>query len=122
MLPELLIKDNHEHLLRSLIVRDGFCTVGREPGCSVVLPSPDISRVHGTFIHSALHGVLSVEDHQSKNGVFVNGLQVRRSVLYAGDVVRMGSYEIHVRKGSSVPLRIQAALASLQAGDTRAQL
>ena len=109
MLPELLIKNSQAQLLRSLIVRDGTFTVGREPGCSVVLPSPDISRHHAAFTHSPLYGVLSVEDQHSKNGVFVNGRQMRRSVLYAGDVVRIGNYCIHVRTGSSGPPGLEAA-------------
>ena len=109
MLPELLIKNSQAQLLRSLIVRNGTFTVGREPGCSVVLPSPDISRHHAAFTHSPLYGVLSVEDQHSKNGVFVNGRQMRRSVLYAGDVVCIGDYHIHVRTGSSGPPGLEAA-------------
>ena len=108
MLPELLIKNSQAQLLRSLIVRNGTFTVGREPGCSVVLPSPDISRHPAAFTHSPLHGVLSVEDQHSKNGVFVNGRQMRRSVLYAGDVVCIGDYRIHVRTGSSGPPGLEA--------------
>ena len=109
MLPELLIKNNASQVLHSLIVRNGTCTVGRESDCSVVLPSPDISRHHAAFTHSLAHGVLSVEDQHSKNGIFVNGLQMRRSVLYAGDVVRIGDYHIHVRTGSSGSPGLEAA-------------
>ena len=111
MLPELLIKNSESRVLRSLIVQNGACTVGREPDCNIVLPSPEISRDHSAFTHSAQHGVLTVEDHHSKNGTFVNGLQVRRSVLYAGDVVRIGNYEIVVRHGSSGPQRMHTAQA-----------
>jgi pSer/pThr/pTyr-binding forkhead associated (FHA) protein len=115
MLPELLIKNSQAQVLRSLIMRDSLCTVGRDASCSVVLPSPDISRVHGAFTHSAQHGVLSVEDLHSKNGVFVNGLRMRRSVLYAGDVVCIGNYKIYVRQGSSMPPKMGVALAKILA-------
>ena len=108
MLPELLVKNARSQVLHSLIVSEGEFTVGREPTCNIVLPTPDISRDHGAFTHSTHFGVLSVEDHRSKNGIFVNGLQVRRSVLYTGDVVRIGDYQIHVRQGSSGPAGMEA--------------
>ena len=109
MSPELLVKDANAQLLHSLIVKDGLFSVGREPGCAIVLPSPDISRRHAAFTHSSHFGVLAVEDHGSKNGIFVNGIQVRRKVLYSGDVVRIGNYEILVRQGSSGPVGIDPA-------------
>ena len=115
MLPELLVKNAQSQVLRSLIVNDGLFTVGREPGCSIVLPSPDVSRHHAAFLHSSLFGVLSVEDQGSRNGVFVNGLQMRRSVLYSGDVVRVGNYEIVVRQGSSGPAVSSSLLSTATA-------
>jgi pSer/pThr/pTyr-binding forkhead associated (FHA) protein len=58
---------------------------------------------------------LSVEDQGSRNGVFVNGLQMRRSVLYSGDVVRVGNYEIVVRQGSSGPAVSSSLLSTATA-------
>ena len=111
MPPELLVKDANAQLLHSLIVKDGLFSVGREPGCAIVLPAPDVSRRHAAFTHSSRFGVLAVEDHGSKNGTFVNGLQMRRCVLYTGDVVRVGNYLIHVRAGSSGPPGMGDAMA-----------
>ena len=111
MLPELLVKDAQAHVMHSLIVNEGSFSVGRVPDCSIVLPSPDISRDHGAFTHNSLFGVLSVVDHHSKNGIFVNGIQVRRKVLYSGDVVRIGNYEILVRQGSSGPQEFSPPLS-----------
>lgn len=123
MLPELLVKDANAQLLHSLIVKDGLFSVGREPGCAIVLSSPDISRRHAAFTHSSHFGVLAVEDHGSKNGIFVNGLQMRRSVLYTGDVVRVGNYLIHVRTGSSGPPGMDSVAARREgrAGDITLQ-
>ena len=115
MLPELLVKNARYQVLHSLIVSEGEFTVGREPSCNIVLPTPDISRDHGAFTHSTHFGVLSVEDQGSRNGVFVNGLQMRRSVLYSGDVVRVGNYEIVVRQGSSGPAVSSALLSNTTA-------
>ncbi len=114
MLPELLVKNAQSEVVHSLIVDEGSFTVGREPDCSIVLPTPDVSRHHAAFSHSALCGVLTVEDQHSKNGLFVNGLQMRRSVLYTGDVVAIGDYRILVRQGSAGPKNMAAIVAQLR--------
>jgi len=44
-----------------------------------------------------------VEDHDSTNGIFVNGVRVKRQVLYAGDCVTAGPIEIYIQKGSAAP-------------------
>ena len=112
MLPKLLIKNAQSEILKSLTMSEDSLSIGRQPGCRIVLPTPDVSRDHGAFTHSAASGVLSVEDHHSTNGIFVNGLQVRRTVLYTGDVVRIGLYKILISQGSS-GTRSMAAIAKL---------
>jgi pSer/pThr/pTyr-binding forkhead associated (FHA) protein len=42
-----------------------------------------------------------IEDHNSTNGIFVNGLKVKRQVLYTGDRVKVGPVEIYIQKGST---------------------
>ncbi len=103
MLPELLVKDRNALILRSLILQDGFTTFGRMATSHIVLDDLSISRNHGAFYHRESFGILTVEDHGSTNGTFVNGLQVKRKILYSGDVVAIGDYQVHIRHGSSVP-------------------
>ena len=103
MLPELLVRDKNELILRSLILEDGYSTIGREPTSTVVLDDPSVSRNHGAFFLRERFGILTVEDHGSMNGTFVNGLQVKRKILYAGDIVQMGDFQIYIRHGSTLP-------------------
>ena len=114
MLPELLIKDEGDVVLRSLILEDGFTTFGRVPESNIVLDGPSISRNHGAFYHRERFGILTIEDHGSLNGTFVNGLQIKRKILFSGDVVLVGDYEIHVRHGSSEPQRTEAPFARIR--------
>ena len=103
MLPELLVKDKNALILRSLILQDGFTTFGRMPNSNIVLDDKSISRNHGAFYHHESFGILTVEDLGSTNGTFVNGLQVKRKILYSGDIVTIGDLMVHIRHGSSVP-------------------
>jgi pSer/pThr/pTyr-binding forkhead associated (FHA) protein len=69
---------------------DGL-TIGRDPGCGLVLSSREVSRVHA-MISTSLRGY-TVADH-GINGVLVNGQRVDGSrVLRRGDVVRIGDEE-----------------------------
>lgn len=77
----------------------GQTMIGRDPGCGVCLDDQGVSRDHGAF--SYYIGVLMVEDHNSTNGIFVNGLKVKRQVLYTGDRVKVGPVEIYIQKGSA---------------------
>jgi len=77
--------------------------VGRSPVCDVVfVDDAKMSRLHARF---SMHdeGAL-VEDLQSSNGVFVNGLRINgRAVLHPGDTVQLGSQRLVVEDGDSAP-------------------
>ncbi len=62
--------------------------VGRSGGAGLRLHDPTVSRRHATLVASG--GVLSVEDHDSRFGTFVNGSRVRSAGLRPGDRVRFG--------------------------------
>lgn len=65
------------------------CTVlGRHPDCDVVLDNIAISRQHAQILES--HGSYFLEDLRSRNGTFLNEVQIEeRSELKDGDVVRI---------------------------------
>ena len=101
MLPEILISLEAGMTLHSRILEQGFTTFGRLPNSDVCLDDPSVSRNHGAF--SYRFGVFMVEDHGSSNGVFVNGLRVKRCVLLTGDKVQIGPFEIYIKHGSEQP-------------------
>ncbi len=62
--------------------------VGRNEDCGVQIPDASVSKEHmkieyklGTFIST---------DLQSKNGIVINGRQLRRASLAGGDVIQLG--------------------------------
>ena len=66
-------------------------TIGRDAGCDVVVPSPEVSRKHAELIPGA--DGYAVSD-MSTNGVFVNGQRVKGAqTLARGDVIRVGKEE-----------------------------
>ncbi len=75
---------------------DGEHLVSREPGASVWLDSPAVSRRHARLIVKAAQA--TIEDLGSKNGTFVCGERVSSPVpLRPGDTIRIGWYTLTFR-------------------------
>ncbi len=71
---------------------EGETSVGREFGNGLVVPSDTVSRRHATLQKSG--STVTVMDHGSTNGTWVNGMKVGATVsLNSGDQLRFGSIE-----------------------------
>lgn len=62
--------------------------IGRGPGCEIHLPDISVSRRHARV--EPEDGGFAIEDLGSTNGTHVNGRQIRRKALEAGDRIRVG--------------------------------
>lgn len=72
-------------------IPDAGLSIGRDPGCDVVLGIPGVSRRHADIVPGSL-GYL-IKD-SSMNGIYVNGARVSQARwLGVGDVIRIGTEE-----------------------------
>jgi len=67
-------------------------TIGRLPDNTIIIDSPAVSGHHVCVFSIADQYI--VEDLQSTNGTFVNGVRVSRQALQHGDVVKVGNHEL----------------------------
>jgi DNA-binding winged helix-turn-helix (wHTH) protein len=75
---------------------DGEHLVGREPGVSIRLDSPKVSRHHARVTIAGR--VATVEDLGSKNGTYVRGGRIEeRTGLVAGDDIQIGPIRLVFR-------------------------
>lgn len=92
---KLIIEDDEGKRTTVPLTRDDY-TVGRKEGNTIRLTERNVSREHAK-IHRA-NGPTSnylLEDHQSYNGVYVNGLRVvQPQELAHGDLIQIGDYRI----------------------------
>ena len=84
--------------------------VGRHSTADVRLAYTDVSRRHCRLVFA--NGQWRVQDLKSLNGVFVNNAPVVDSILYAGDMLRLGSLALLVE--SATPVRITVDQAETQ--------
>jgi pSer/pThr/pTyr-binding forkhead associated (FHA) protein len=76
-------------------------TIGRDPGCHVLLPHGSVSRIHATAWLTP-EGYLAVQDAESSNGTFLhrNGrwIRVRKVILGTQDRIRFGEQELELER------------------------
>lgn len=114
MLPEVLVRDKNALIVRFVILEDGFTSFGRVSSNKLVLRDISVSRHHGAFYLQAELGILTVEDYGSRNGTCVNNIQVRRKILYAGDVVQVGDFQLEILHGTAQPVRLADAVLPIR--------
>lgn len=73
---------------RDLSAKDKF-TIGRDPGCNIVLSDPAVSSLHAEIFDR--NGRLYIKDCNSKNGVFINRRKItEETLLQRGDIITLG--------------------------------
>lgn len=75
--------------VRRTVPLDGAATIGREPGCDVLLGSPTVSRRHALVFPDGEGWV--VRDLSSGNGTFLDARRVDEARLADGVAIRFGS-------------------------------
>jgi pSer/pThr/pTyr-binding forkhead associated (FHA) protein len=109
--PRALLTVEEDGVRRSIPL-DGAVTVGREPGCDVLLSSPTVSRRHALVAPDGEGWI--VRDLGSGNGTFLDARRVDEARLPNGVTVRFGSVPAWFEEEPEVPLtagqRIQRTL------------
>lgn len=72
---------------------DKRIVIGRGEDCDLPVNDTSVSRVHAE-IHAIESGRYEVVDRDSSNGVRVNGVELKRAILDAGDVVELGDVQL----------------------------
>jgi pSer/pThr/pTyr-binding forkhead associated (FHA) protein len=89
-----------------------MATIGRQPDNTIVIDSPAVSSHHASLFNDG--GFLAVEDLQSTNGTFVNGVRVSRKILKHGDVLNIGKHRLVLDEKADIEApRVEEAAASM---------
>lgn len=91
--PGVLEKRHGEGAPERIVLRHDVTTLGRSESCSVVIPSPLVSRLHARI--ELEHDSYVIFDSGSANGTFVNGERIAAGYqLRTGDEIWLGTREI----------------------------
>jgi len=81
--------------------------IGRGSQSDIVIDSIQASRVHAVI--DVEPAFVTIRDLGSRNGTFVNDVQVENQVLAEGDVIRLGSYEMRFVAGDQEFSQVEAS-------------
>jgi predicted component of type VI protein secretion system len=85
-----LVLERNRKRVWSTRLRSSEATLGRALGCTVRIPSSEVSRLHCRLRID--NGLVFVEDLESVNGTFVNGERVSgNEIVHPGDRLSLGS-------------------------------
>jgi pSer/pThr/pTyr-binding forkhead associated (FHA) protein len=79
--------------------------IGGQRVSRIILDSLEVSRYHVSITWEG--GNYVANDHNSRNGIYVNGRLCKSSVLSEGDVLQVGPFTIQLRfvaSGTTLPL------------------
>ncbi len=82
-------------------------TIGRDPGCELMLDNLGVSRRHAQL--REVEGKFIVEDLKSTNGVFVNGRRVVSAEVSPGDEIKIGKFSLLLQMARDEPVAAAAA-------------
>ena len=91
--------------LFSMPVRHQRITVGRSKQCDLILPLPEVSRLHAEIVPRGQS--LHIED-RSRNGIVFSGHRTTSATIHVGDAIQLAGYG----------LRFEADYSSLHESDT----
>lgn len=92
---KILLSPVAENLGLKIPLEEGETSVGRaSPPCKIQLDSPKVSKRHCSFLVKG--EALSVVDHNSSNGLYVNGKKVVNVALKDKDRLVIGEFTLEV--------------------------
>lgn len=87
-------------------------TIGRNPGNTIRVNNPSISRKHAKMVFDA--GQVTLYDLNSSNGSYVNGNRVQNQALEDGDRIRTGEFPLDFVETADADLGMSAQLPPQQ--------
>lgn len=82
-------------------LEDGNYMIGRSSECNIHINSDIISKRHAILMVS--QGKVTIEDLESRNGTFVNGVMIRRKDIKAGDRISFKDIILELRLTKRAP-------------------
>lgn len=72
---------------------EGLCIVGRDTSCHITIPDMTVSRQHASILLDE-QGRYVLQDLQSGNGTYVNGICIETTVINPNDIITIGDFTL----------------------------
>ncbi|MBI3734936.1 FHA domain-containing protein, partial [Candidatus Sumerlaeota bacterium] len=103
-MPEIIVKLGDRVVQKYLLYKDQKLSVGRAPDNDIAIENPAVSRRHATV--QMVDGRYILEDNNSANGTYVNGVRVTRTEILDKDIITVGKHKLHFYNQDVVPVQV----------------
>ncbi len=90
----LEIHDGKGRVERVEIARDEPCIIGSNPTCTIVINDPAVAPIHGRILWQKRR--YKIDAGADVDAIEVNGKRLKKSTLYQGDEIRIGTTRVFV--------------------------
>jgi pSer/pThr/pTyr-binding forkhead associated (FHA) protein len=102
-MPEIIVKLGDEIKQKYYLYKDSV-TIGRAPENEIAIENLAVSRRHAEIGRD--NGSYVIEDLNSANGTFVNGVQVTRTEIVDKDVISIGKHKLYFYNQQVAPMQM----------------
>ena len=103
-MPEIIVKLGDRVVQKYLLYKDQKMSIGRAPDNDIAIENPAVSRRHSAI--QMIDGRYILEDNNSANGTYVNGVRVTRTEILDKDVITIGKHKLHFYNQDVVPVQV----------------
>jgi pSer/pThr/pTyr-binding forkhead associated (FHA) protein len=84
----------HDTVIKEFKTDQNEIIIGRDPSCDIQIDNIAISREHACILKGS--NDYSIEDMNSKNGIFINGKKTNKKFLKTNDEIIIGKYSLQI--------------------------
>jgi len=84
----------HDTVIKEFKTDQNEIIIGRDPSCDIQIDNIAISREHACIFKGS--NDYSIEDMNSKNGIFINGKKTNKKFLKTNDEIIIGKYSLQI--------------------------
>lgn len=100
-MPEIIVKLGDSVVHKHLVYKDKIM-IGRSPDNEIAIENLAVSRHHASI--RKINGRYVVEDNNSANGTYVNGVRVTKTEILDKDVITIGKHKLHFYDTAEEPV------------------
>lgn len=101
---------------KEILLQPGLVVLGRDDSCQISIPGNGVSKKHAQI--TVQGDSLLIEDLDSRNGIFIQGKQVQKQNLKAGDRVALSDVVFEVKKKNPLPMGMYNVPYNLPSADS----
>ena len=93
-----IVQNNGPNAPRTFQISKHKTVIGRDSSCNIIIETKELSRRH--VVVTIDESEINIEDLDSANGLFLNGVKIHSATMKNGDEFQIGGVVLSFREGT----------------------